>query len=34
VPETRALLASLQKDFPNNPLFERELARIDRSGRR
>jgi hypothetical protein len=34
VPEARALLASLQKDFPNNPLFERELARLDRNGSR
>jgi hypothetical protein len=34
LPEARALLASLQKDFPNNPLFERELARLDRNGSR
>jgi hypothetical protein len=34
VPEARLLLASLQKDFPNNPLFERELARLDRNGSR
>jgi hypothetical protein len=34
VSEARALLASLQKDFPNNPLFERELARLDRNGSR
>jgi hypothetical protein len=34
VPEARALLASLQKDFPNNPLFERELARLERNGSR
>ncbi|HYU47918.1 MAG TPA: hypothetical protein VEK84_17280 [Terriglobales bacterium] len=34
VPEARALLASLQKDFPNNPLFERELARLDKNANR
>jgi hypothetical protein len=34
VPNARALLASLQKEFPNNPLFERELARLDRNGNR
>lgn len=27
--EARALLASLQQDFPNNPLFAREIARLD-----
>lgn len=30
-PEARALLASLQQEFPNNPLFAREIARIDSS---
>jgi hypothetical protein len=34
VPEARALLASLQKDFPNNPLFERELERLDKNANR
>jgi hypothetical protein len=34
VPNARTLLTSLQKDFPNNPLFERELARLDRNGSR
>ena len=30
-PEARALLASLQQEFPNNPLFAREIARLDSS---
>lgn len=34
VPEARELLASLQKEFPNNPLFGRELARLDQNGSR
>jgi hypothetical protein len=29
VPNARELLASLQQEFPNNPLFGRELARLD-----
>ena len=28
-PQARALLASLQQEFPNNTLFAREIARID-----
>ena len=31
-PRARALLASLRDEFPNNPLFAREIARLD-SGR-
>jgi hypothetical protein len=31
VPQARDLLTSLQKEFPNNPLFGRELARLDRN---
>ena len=27
--EARAMLASLQQEFPNNPLFAREIARLD-----
>ena len=34
VSQARELLASLQKEFPNNPLFGRELARLDRNGSR
>jgi hypothetical protein len=34
VPGARVLLASLQKDFPNNPLFERELQRLDKNAGR
>jgi hypothetical protein len=34
VPNARVLLASLQKEFPDNPLFGRELARLDRNGSR
>jgi len=30
----RQLLASLQMEFPNNPLFGRELARLDKNGSR
>lgn len=28
-PQARAMLASLQQEFPNNPLFAREIARLD-----
>jgi hypothetical protein len=28
------LLVGLQRDFPNNTLFGRELARLDKNGRR
>jgi hypothetical protein len=31
VPQARELLASLQKEFPDNPLFGRELARLDKN---
>jgi len=31
VPDARVLLASLQKEFPDNPLFGRELARLDKN---
>jgi len=34
VSDARELLASLQEEFPDNPLFGRELARLDRNGRR
>jgi len=34
VPDARELLASLQKEFPDNPLFGRELARLDKNGTR
>lgn len=34
VPQARELLASLQKEFPNNPLFGRELARLDKTDSR
>jgi len=30
LPRARDLLASLKKDFPNNPLFDRELARLEK----
>jgi hypothetical protein len=30
----REMLASLQQEFPNNPLFGHELARLDKNGRR
>jgi hypothetical protein len=32
VPRAREELLSLQKDFPNNQLFPRELARLEKSG--
>lgn len=34
VPNARQLLASLQEEFPDNPLFGRELARLDRNASR
>jgi hypothetical protein len=34
VPRARELLMGLQRDFPNNALFGRELARLDKNGRR
>ena len=34
VPHARELLVGLQRDFPNNALFGRELARLDKDGRR
>jgi hypothetical protein len=34
VPRARGALVSLQTDFPDNPLFGRELARLDQSARR
>jgi hypothetical protein len=34
VPHARELLVGLQRDFPNNALFGRELARLDKNGRR
>ena len=34
VPRARELLLGLQRDFPNNALFGRELARLDKNGRR
>jgi hypothetical protein len=34
VPDAREQLASLQNEFPNNPLFGRELARLDKNGSR
>jgi hypothetical protein len=33
-PRARELLVGLQRDFPNNALFGRELARLDKSGSR
>jgi hypothetical protein len=33
-PRARELLVGLQRDFPNNALFGRELARLDKPGRR
>ena len=33
-PRARGVLLSLQTDFPDNPLFGRELARLDQSARR
>jgi hypothetical protein len=34
LPRARELLLGLQRDFPNNSLFGRELARLDKSGKR
>src|SRR3981189_151935 len=34
LPRARELLVGLQRDFPNNALFGRELARLDKSGKR
>jgi hypothetical protein len=34
LPHARELLLGLQRDFPNNALFGRELARLDKSGTR
>ena len=34
LPRARELLLSLQRDFPNNTLFGRELTRLDKNGRR
>src|ERR1700675_1662569 len=34
VARARELLMGLQRDFPNNALFGRELARLDKNGRR
>src|SRR6266849_4253285 len=34
VPRARELLMGLQRDFPDNALFGRELARLDKNGRR
>jgi hypothetical protein len=34
LPHARELLLGLQRDFPNNALFGRELARLDKSGKR
>jgi hypothetical protein len=34
VPRARELLMGLQRDFPNNALFGRELARLDKNSRR
>jgi hypothetical protein len=34
LPRARELLLALQRDFPNNTLFGRELARLDKSGSR
>jgi hypothetical protein len=33
-PRAREILLALQKDFPNNHLFPRELARLDKSSLR
>ncbi len=33
LPQARELLLALQRDFPDNALFDRELARLDKSGR-
>ena len=34
LPRAREILLALQKDFPDNVLFGRELARLDKNGRR
>ncbi len=34
LPRARELLLALQRDFPNNTLFGRELARLDKNGKR
>jgi hypothetical protein len=34
VPRARELLKGLQQEFPNNTLFDRELARLDKTSRR
>jgi len=34
LPRAREILLALQKDFPDNALFGRELARLDKNGRR
>jgi hypothetical protein len=34
VPHARELLLGLQKDFPENALFGRELARLDKNSSR
>ncbi len=34
LPNARELLTGLQRDFPDNPLFGRELARLDKNGSR
>jgi hypothetical protein len=34
LPRARELLLSLQKDFPDNTLFDRELTRLDKNGSR
>jgi hypothetical protein len=34
LPRARELLLALQRDFPDNPLFGRELTRLDKNGSR
>ena len=34
LPQAREMLLALQRDFPDNPLFGRELARLDKNGGR
>ncbi len=34
LPRARELLQGLQQDFPDNPLFGREMARLDKNGSR
>jgi len=34
LPRAREILLTLQQDFPNNPLFGRELSRLDQNGDR